>query len=349
VSTGRKPLSQWKHFRHRLEGLLLELLAAAIPLLPRKTMVRLANGAGWLAFHLLARERRIALTNLDIAFGQSASAGQKRRFARLSFQTFARSFLGLFWARRLNHATLNGLVEVDAESLRLVEKCRARGKGIVFVTFHYGEWELLGLATALLGFPLTIVTEQTRNPHVARVFERLRGRTGNRIILQRFAVTKLFKALKRGECIALLIDLNAVPSRGGIWLDFFGKPVFSFSAAAALALHTGAAIVVGVTHPLPDGRFRITYGPEISCTPTGNDDTDLRVTSQECLRICEEIIRDRPEYWLWIYRRWKFRPTAEQGGFPYYSRWIGEVWPPRTHAAKASQSPAVPQGRMPNL
>jgi KDO2-lipid IV(A) lauroyltransferase len=323
--------------------LVLELLAAVIPLLPRKTMVRLANGAGWLAFHLLARERRIALTNLDIAFGQSMSAGEKRRVARLSFQTFARSFFGLFWGRRFNHATLNRLVEVDAESLRLVEDCRARGKGVILVTLHYGEWELLGLATALLGFPVTIVTEQTRNPHVARVFERLRGRAGNRIILQRFAVTKLFKALKRGECIAMLIDLNAVPSRGGIWLEFFGKPVFSYSAAAALALHTGAAIVCTVAYPLPGGRIRIVYGPEIPCVPTGDDDADLRVVSQKCLGICEEIIRQRPEYWLWIYRRWKFRPTAEQGGFPYYSRWIEEVWPPRRHAAKTNQSPSVPQ------
>jgi len=84
-------------------------------------------------------------------------------------------------------------------------------------------------------FPMTIVTEQMNNPHVARIFERLRGRTGSRIILQWGAMTKLFKALKRGECVALLIDLNAVPRRGGLWLDFFGKPVFSYSAAAALA------------------------------------------------------------------------------------------------------------------
>lgn len=311
-------------------------------------LVGLANAAGWVAFHLMARERRIALTNLDIAFSQGKSLEEKRRIACSAFQTFARSLLGLFWSRRFNQATFDKLVEVDMESLRLVEQARTRGKGIIFMTLHYGEWELLGLATALLGFPLTIVTEQLRNPHVTRLFERLRGSAGSRIILQRFAVTKLFKALKRGECIALLIDLNALPSRGGIWLDFFGKPVFSYSAAAALALHTGAAIVGAVAHPLPDGRIRIVYGPEIPCVATGNDEVDLRVVSQDCLRYCEEAIRQRPEHWLWIYRRWKFRPTEELGGFPYYSRWIGEVRPlraPDRHTAdsNASHSPTAPQ------
>jgi len=283
-------------------------------------IVRFANGAGWLAFHLMARERRIALANLDLAFGSSKSAEEKQRIACSAFQTFARSLLGLFWGRRLNHGTLETLVDVDAKSARLIDECRARGKGIIFVTLHFGEWELLGLATALRNFPMTIVTEQIANPHMARIFERLRGHAGSRIILQWFAMPKLFKALKRGECVALLIDLNAVPSRGGIWLDFFGKPVFSYSAAAALASRTGAAIIGAVGHPLPDGRIRAVYGPEIPCASTGNDETDLRVTSQECLKFCENAIRQHPKHWLWLYRRWRFRPTEEQAGFPYYSQ-----------------------------
>jgi KDO2-lipid IV(A) lauroyltransferase len=213
----------------------------------------------------------------------------------------------------------------------------------VFVPFHFGEWETLGVATALLGFPMTIVMEQLRNPHVARTFERLRGHAGNQIILQRHALPKLLKALKRGERIALLIDLNALPSRGGIWLEFFGKPVFAFSAAAALARYTGAAIIGGVSYPLADGRLRIVYGPEIPCANTGDEDADLRVTSQQCLRYCEELIRRNPEYWLWFYPRWKFRPTKELGDFPFYSRWIGEVRQAHAQTMSPTQSASVPQ------
>jgi len=310
-------------------------------------LVRIANAAGWIAFHLAARERRIALTNLDIAFGSTKSAGEKRRIACVAFQTVARSFFGLFWAQRLDRTTLGQIIEVDADSLRMVEAARARGKGIVFVSFHFGEWEILGVATALLGFPTTIVMEQLRNPHLVPIFQRLRGRGGNQIIFQRFAMTKLLRALKRGECIAVLIDLNAVPHRGGIWLEFFGKPVFGFTSAAALAQRTGAAIIGGAAYPLPDGRVRIVYGPEIPCAVTGDEKMDLRITSQQCLRYCEEFIRRNPENWLWLYRRWKFRPAPELGDYPYYSRWIGEVRQAHAQAINAPRSASIPQQSAP--
>jgi len=343
VSNRQKTPSLWKRFRYRLEALILEVLAATVPLLSRKMLVRVANAIGWIAFHVAVSERRIALTNLDIAFGSTKSPEEKRQIARAAFQNFARSFLGLFWAKRLTPETLGKLIEIDPDNLRMVQAAQARGKGIIFVTFHFGEWEMLGVATALFGFPMTIVMEQLRNPHLTQIFERLRGHGVNHIILQRFAMTKLLKTLKRGGAIALLIDLNAVPSRGGIWLDFFGKPVFGFSGAAALARHTGAAIITAVGHPLPDGRVRAVYGSEISCAATGDEEADLRVTSQQCLRYCEELIRREPERWLWFYRRWKFRPTAERGDFPYYSRWIEEVRPARAQTTEATQSASVPQ------
>jgi lauroyl/myristoyl acyltransferase len=343
VSDRPKTPSLWKRFRYRLEALVLEVLAATVPLLSRKMLVRVANAIGWIAFHVAVNERRIALTNLDIAFGSTKSMEEKRRIARSAFQNFARSFLGLFWAKRLTPQTLDQLVEIDPENLRMVQAAQARGKGIIFVTYHFGEWETLGVATALFGFPLTIVMEQLRNPHLTLIFERLRGHGVNQIILQRHAMTKLLKTLKRGGNVALLIDLNAVPSRGGIWLDFFGKPVFGFSGAAALARHTGAAILTAVGYPLPDGRVRAVYGSEISCANTGNEEADLRVTSQQCLGYCEELIRREPERWLWFYRRWKFRSTAEPGDFPYYSRWIEEVRPARAQTTEATQSTSAPQ------
>jgi lauroyl/myristoyl acyltransferase len=343
VSNRQKTPSLWKRVRYRLEALILELLAATVPVLSRRMLVRIANGLGWIAFHLAVSARRIALTNLDIAFGSTKSPGEKRRIANSAFQNFARSFLGLFWTKRLTPETLDKIVEINPDNLQMVQAAHARGKGVILVTFHFGEWETLGVATALFGFPMTIVMEQLRNPHLTRIFERLRGHEVNHIILQRHAITKLLKALKRGECIALLIDLNAVPSRGGIWLDFFGKPVFGFSGAAALAQHTGAAIITAVGHPLPDGRIRAVYGPEIPCATTGDEEADLRVTSQQCLRFCEELIRREPERWLWFYRRWKFRPTTEPGDYPYYSRWIGEVRPARAQTINATQSSSVPQ------
>jgi len=306
-------------------------------------MVRVANALGWLAYLVLSKERRVALTNLDIAFGEGKSAQEKERIACASFQNFARAFLGLFWGQRLNRDTLDKLVVLDTGILERYREINSRGKSILFITLHYGDWELLGLATAYYGIPMIVVAEQTRNPHVERVFGRLRGHSGNRSIQQRFAVVKLFKALKRGGCAAMLIDLNAPQGRGGIWLDFFGMPVFNNSAAAALALHTGAVIVGSVAYPLPDGRVQLAYGPEIPFTPTGNHMNDLRSISQSCLSYCEQVIRERPEYWMWFYKRWKFRPSEERGDFPYYSIYFKKLRLPRAHSSNPPHSTIVPQ------
>ena len=343
MGSKHKPPSFWKRCRYRLEAAFLELLAAGIPLLTRRMLFRLANGLGWLAFHVLNSERRIALTNLEIAFGQSKSTTEKQRIALASFQNFARSFLGLFWTKRLRGAGMEKLIEVDAESLRLVREIHDRGRGIIFVALHYGDWELIGLATAVLGYPITVVAEQTRNPHLERIFNRLRSSTGNRTILQRFAVTKLFKALKRGGNVALLIDLNAPQGRGGIWLNFFGLPVFNNYAAAALALRTGAALLPGIAHPLPDGRIRIVYGPEIPVEATGDHVADLRTISQRCLDACETVIRERPDYWLWFYRRWKFRTSPEKGNFPDYSIYFERLRLPRERGSSENEDPGVTQ------
>ncbi len=339
----RKPPTFWTRCRFRLEAALLGSLAAVLPLLSRRLLLRLANGLGSLAYRVLSRERQIAMANLDIAFGNTKSVAAKQRIARSSFQNFARSFLGLFWSQRLSAADLDNWIEFDPENVERLRAALAEGKGLVAIALHYGDWELLALATARFGVPMTIVAEQTQNPHLERLFYRLRSRLGNTTLLQRFALPKLFKALKRGQCIALLIDLNAPQGRGGVWLQFFGLPVFNNSAAAALALHTGAPIIGGVAYPLPNGKVRIVYGEPIRITPTGDKVADLESASQRCLDYCQEIIREQPEFWLWFYRRWKFRTSPEQGRFPYYSIYFDKLRLPRAQRASVAQSTSAPQ------
>jgi KDO2-lipid IV(A) lauroyltransferase len=152
---------------------------------------------------------------------------------------------------------------------------------------------------------------------------RLRGLSGHTIVHPRFAVVKLFKAVSRGETVAVLVDANARRGRGGVWLDFFGLKVFNTSAVAELAMRTGAAVVFAAAQPVAGngGRIRILFGPEIEVANTGDHERDALVTSQRCLDCCAELIRTNPEHWLWTYKRWKRRPSAEVGGYPFYSKY----------------------------
>jgi KDO2-lipid IV(A) lauroyltransferase len=311
-----------KRVRFRLETLIVRFIAWAMPCLSRQTVWRLGRGIGWVGHYLLPTQRRVALANLDLAFGATKTACEKRRIARASAQNFATTMLMQFWAPRLTPENIGQYVEMDPEGLRSVRDLRAQGRSIIFITLHYGDWELLGLATGFYGIHTTIVTKTMRNAGLEKIFNPLRARSGHDIISSRHAGVKLLKALERGDCIALLIDQHVGLRRGGIWCELFGVPVLTTSLIARLTLRSGAAIVGAVAYPLTNGRSRIVFGSEIPAKPTGEGDGDVQRITQECLHFCEEKIRERPELWLWSYKRWKVRPQPELGRYPFYSRAI---------------------------
>ncbi|HUJ10225.1 MAG TPA: lysophospholipid acyltransferase family protein [Verrucomicrobiae bacterium] len=309
-----------KRARFRLEVLAVRSLAWVVPKLSRRAIWRLGRSIGWIGYYLLPKQRRIALANLDLAFGASQADSEKQKIARASSQNFATTMLSHFWAPRLTREQLDKFVEVETEGFHRVQELRAQGRPIIFITLHFGDWELLGLATGFYGLKITVVTKTMRNTGLERIFNPLRALSGHDIISSRHAGVKLLKTLERGECIALLIDQHVSLSAGGIWCDLFGVPVLTTSLIARLALRSGAAIVGGVSYPLANGRSRIVYGPEIPVQRTGDNNADVQKITQLCLQFCETKIRERPELWLWSYKRWKARPQKEFGRYPFYSR-----------------------------
>ena len=319
VDANTNNMSRWKLFRYQLEAVMVETLAWLMPRLSYGVVRRLGSGLGCLGYYLLAQQRRIARANLDVAFGDTKSPKEKERISRLSFQNFGATLFKLFWGPSFNHEKLGKLVEANVDRLLCIHELQTRGKGVFFLTLHFGDWELLSLATGLYGMPLNVVTETMRNTALERVFARLRTVTGHRIVPQRSAGLKIYKALKRGETVAVLTDLNAPEETGGLWLEFFGLPVFNNASVAALALRSGAAIIGCYAYPLPDGRLQAVYGPEIAYTPTDDYETDIRTISQQCLTFAEDIIREHPEFWLWSYKRWKHRRDAGDTRYPFYT------------------------------
>ncbi|MCX7887680.1 MAG: hypothetical protein N3B01_10580 [Verrucomicrobiae bacterium] len=309
----------FKRLRYALEAAAFRFCTCIISRLPYRAILILAKAGGFCAYHLATRPRRIALANLDVAFGNTKSPTEKKEIARRSMQNFATTMLSLMWTKRRALEKLNQVVEIAAEDLARAREVLSRGRGVVCVTLHYGNWELLALAAGAQGFPLHIVTETLRNRSLENQVTQLRSSTGNRIVPQQGAVKKLLRVLRKGEAVALIIDQNPPEEGGGEWLEFFGLPAFSNVAAAALALRTGAPVFACHAVPLPNGRIKIAYGPEIPYTPTGNNDTDQKRLSQQCLRHFEELIRQRPELWLWCYKRWKHRRDADDSRYPFYT------------------------------
>lgn len=323
--TPRKPLTAWRRSRFFLEWLFVATVAGYVRLWPRRAAVWGGGVVGSLAYLALGSDRRVARENLDLALGDAASPAEKRRLARRAFRNVGRVVFGMFWAPRLSPADAADLVDT-AELAAVLHGLATRGRGVVLVTAHYGEWELACVALAHAGFPMLMVTEPLANPRLGRLFDRMRTCSGNKTIPPKYAALKLFRALRRGERAAVMCDVNGRRGRGGVWVDFFGLPVFNATAMAELALRTRAAVVFAGVVPVKcpgggGGRYRMEPFPTVEPNPEAERGAEVRRVTQQVIDHCADLVRRDPEPFLWTNKRWKRRPTADRGRYPSYSNY----------------------------
>jgi Kdo2-lipid IVA lauroyltransferase/acyltransferase len=319
AKTSEREVSVVKRVRYVLEGAILNAFGWLVRALPFRAMYAMADVIGVLTYHALRPDRRVALANLDIAFGDSKTPAEKRRIAKASFRNLSRTLVSLFWAPNLTPENFCRYGEVEPESDRHMKSLAAAGKGVILCSPHFGNWELGSVLIGFFGPQMLIVGEPTRNPAVGEKIFQLRGVSGHKVVPPQFAVLKLFRQVMRGGVTTLLVDVNGRRKRGGVWCDYFGLSVFNSSAAAELALRTGAAIVIGIGRPLSDGRVRMHYWP-LEVTPTNDRAADIQRVTQAITKVVENLVRAEPELWLWTYKRWKRRPSADVGRYPFYSK-----------------------------
>ncbi len=305
-----------KKLRNAVWNALLLLGMAAIPRLRRPALLRLARGIGWLFYTLGFHARRVALANTRIVFGRP-----RPDLIRKSFNTFALTVLEIFWSRRLNAANISEVVEVDEDRLQAARKLLDLRKGLIAVNLHFSNWEMMGLALAYRGFKINYIAVPTKNPRMDEILNAHRVASGLQTVWRRGAAPKLLRALKRGESISMMMDINVSPRRGGVWVDFFGLPVCVSGLTALLAQRTGAPIIAAFCLSLPNGRYRVVIGPQIPCAP----DEDPRAVAQRIMKFAEDALLAHPDDWWWVYKRWKYRPADTTLAYPFYSKPVVEA------------------------
>lgn len=314
-----KASSLWKKIRQKIEVTLCRLGFWIFPKIPYSILVLASRVLGTGAYFFAVSERRVALANLKAVFGTTYSSRERAAIAKKSFQSFARTAAESFRGHRLLEDGLDKRFEFAPGSLDLLNRLVSQKRGLIALTFHYGNWEWLSLAWGMAGYSTKVVAQPIKNPGVEELFRFNRERAGHRLIHRRNAARQLYKALKRGEIIGLLVDLNSSVEEGGAFFDFFGLPALSTRIAGLLALRTHAPIVISIAYPQKDCRYRIEIGPEIPYNPEAPSEQEIAAITQRWLSYCEEVIRRHPEFWMWMYKRWKVRPTPEIGRYPFYS------------------------------
>lgn len=285
---------------------------AVLPYLPRHLIFIISRVLGSLAFFVMIPERRVALANLDLVYGDSLSEAEKKEITRDSFQTVALMVLDCFWFTRKTEERLSTYVEFDSSC-----KVYDRTKPAVVVTSHFGNWEVLGVAVAFRGHPCVSAARPLANAKLDKMLNRFRQITGGRIVSKHGAVRALLGALKKGERIALLLDQNTLPVDGGEFVKFFGLDVPISCAAARLSIRTGAPLVFIFCAPMNDGHYQVCVSGILDPREWDNDS---RKVNQVIANTIEKQVRSSPAHWMWTYKRWKWIPHGGSSEvYPYYA------------------------------
>jgi KDO2-lipid IV(A) lauroyltransferase len=299
--------------RHRLEHLAVGALIALVRIMP-DVLVRASGRALGLTFYACDRaHRRIAERNLATAL-PDRPAEERRTIARRAFAHFGRLLMELLKFSTLSPDAMLARVEVEGE-----ERARAayaQGNGVLFVTGHFGFWELQAMVHALRVEPIAVLARALDNPALNQMLEDIRQRTGNTVIYRKRAIRRVMRVLQDGHGVAVLIDQHIQP-RDAIYVDFFKRPAATTAVVAALALRTGAPVVPVFALPLGGGRYRMIYEPPVD-PPGADSDDPVRQYTQRCSDVLETYVRRHPELWLWMHRRWRDTAASEQvsGMFP---------------------------------
>jgi Kdo2-lipid IVA lauroyltransferase/acyltransferase len=226
-----------------------------------------------------------------------------REIADGVFRSIARILLVFSRFPSITCANVSDWIRYDG--LEHFEEARRRGKGVLFATAHLGNWELSAFAHALMTEPMNVIVRPLDNRRVDGIVETRRALSGNRIIQKKDAARAILRALGKNEAVGILIDQNASLDEG-IFVDFFGKPACAGVAFARMANHTGAAVIPGFAlWSEAERRYILKFYPVLAMT--GDDQADTaRIQHQ-----LESVIREYPDQWLWIHRRWKTRPPGE--------------------------------------
>jgi KDO2-lipid IV(A) lauroyltransferase len=275
---------------------------AAIGLVPSRWIRGCGRLLGRIAHRVAGRERRCARRQLAESLSLAEESPRVRCLTRGVFSHLGIGAVEL--ARVMRSGSLAPRVDLPEPSRRALDLALAAGRGVVFATGHIGNWELMAVELARLGYPISTVAKESYDPRFTRLIERFRARFDVRAIYRGRpgAATAMLRALKQNRLLGLLIDQDtSVPS---VFVPFFGRPAKTPVGAASLALRADAEVVVGSIRRRADGSHAI----QIERCELPPDETAATARLTAAL---EARIRRRPSQWVWIHERWKSRPDVE--------------------------------------
>lgn len=278
-----------------------------IRILPLQLHKPIADRIGLALYRFLPRNRKLVIEHLTMAYGDRLSRAEIEDITLRSNQHMVMNLFEFMRFPAMDSKMI--LSKVTFEGEENITESLARKKGVIVLSAHFGNWEMLGAALVARGYPLTVVRRDQNDGLLNDVIQKQRDRKGIKTVPRDSPLFKqLLYLLKNNELVALIADQNAGPE--GLFVDFFGRPTSTFKGPALFGTISGAPIIP--IFMVRDGymRHRVVFKPAVVCPSSGDIGVDIASITQECTRVIEDMIVAHPEQWMWQHKRWKTDPPG---------------------------------------
>jgi Kdo2-lipid IVA lauroyltransferase/acyltransferase len=294
----------------RAEYLVARAIFGFLGMLPLTLALRVGEAVTWMVWLVAVPLRRVGMMNLTIAFPDKPQA-ERARILRTSMLNLGRMAAELAHLPRLSDGELREMVQFEDEAWLREALTWERPTGVLILSGHFGNWELLVYAQGRRGHPVTMVHRPMRNPLIDRWLNAVRARAGTRLVRKHHAAGEVLRALRQKQLLVLPFDQNS--TRGlGVFVDFFGLPASTNAGLARVALRADAPIVPAfIVRQGRSARHVVHLLPIMEAERTGDMQADVLATTARLSAVFEEMVRRFPEQWLWVHKRWKTRPLGE--------------------------------------
>jgi KDO2-lipid IV(A) lauroyltransferase len=295
----------------RIEYAAARVALGLLGLLPRAAAIRLMVWIMVALPALLPRLKSTGMRNLEIAFPDKTER-ERAVILRGTFENLGRVVGDLSQFHKYDRERLAELIEYDLDDTsRDLYELQQQGQGVLITTGHLGNWEMLVLGFAALYEPISYLARPLDNPLLDKMLNKKRTAFGNNPISKTNSAVLAAKILREGGILGILADVNSHP-REGVFVPFFGTPACTSSGAAMLAIRSNALIFPTFCVWEKDRRrYRFVHGPVIRPARTGNRKRDIIATTETYTAEIEKLVRQYPDQWMWIHKRWKTRPPGE--------------------------------------
>lgn len=299
--------------RHRAEYWAAKSVLGLLGAMPHRLARAVCAVLAALSYAFWPRLRRVGLWNLRLAY-PDWTPRERRRVLFASFESLGRMLADFSHFPHWNRGNIERLIVYDG--YENYERARSQGKGLLFLTAHFGSWELGSFAHGVYGHPVNFVMRRLDNPLIDSLINQYRCRSGGRAIEKSDFARQALRALRRGESVGILMDQNMMAAEG-VFVDFFGRLASTTSSPARVARKTGSPLVLGLViwdSNLRKYRLRFDEVEWISHEDPGEE---IARNTEHFTKLLEQYIRRYPEQWLWMHRRWKTRPPGEPSIYPF--------------------------------